>query len=187
MNDESNSSGRESKQVDAHAHALARLTELARDRLPPAVSPGASSAAYARFNRTASGARHGKLRLAGTVALPVGAIVVALVGLATWRRMDASRPLSVTVARGALDEGGFVRAAASATPSLHFSDGTEVDLGIASRARVAGTTRHGARVLLEDGGAAARVVPRHGSQWFFDAGPCRVLVTGTRFDMHWSA
>ncbi|MBC8133547.1 MAG: tetratricopeptide repeat protein, partial [Deltaproteobacteria bacterium] len=25
------------------------------------------------------------------------------------------------------------------------------------------------------------------SQWFFDAGPCRVEVTGTQFDMHWSA
>ncbi|MEP6652715.1 MAG: FecR domain-containing protein [Myxococcales bacterium] len=182
-----------------HAQALRRLAELARHELPPAAPEGAAAAAYARFRDAAAMRRAGELNahrpvrfggfgFRGFQMLAGGAAIVVLAaGLATTWHFTAGRPLSVVVAHGALDEGGFVRSASAQISNLRFSDGTEVDLGPSSRARVAETTRVGARVLLEDGRARARVVPRKGAQWWFDAGPCRIQVTGTRFDMHWSA
>jgi hypothetical protein len=182
-----------------HSQALRRLTDLARDELPPAAPPGAAVAAYARFRdaaamrRAGERATHRPARFARPMTMTItmmmagaAAMVTVAAGLATWH-FSAGQPLSVVVARGALDDGGFVRSASAETANLRFSDGTEVDLGPSSRARVAQTTKVGARVLLEDGRARARVVPRKGAEWWFDAGPCRIQVTGTRFDMHWSA
>ncbi|MEO5769268.1 MAG: FecR domain-containing protein, partial [Polyangia bacterium] len=180
-----------------HAQALRRLAELARHELPPAAPDGSAAAAYARFRDAAAMRRAGEVDAHRPVRfgsfrsfqmLAGGAAVVVLAAaLATTWHFTAGRPLSVVVARGALDEGGFVRSGSTQISNLRFSDGTEVDLGPSSRARVAETTHVGARVLLEDGRARARVVPRKGAQWWFDAGPCRIQVTGTRFDMHWSA
>jgi hypothetical protein len=43
----------------------------------------------------------------------------------------------------------------------------------------------GARVVLEQGQAEARVVHRRASRWLFDVGPFEVVVVGTRFDVSW--
>ena len=173
-----------------HAQALRGLTDLARQELPPQAFAHESAAAYQHFvqrnprRRERSGLT---LRWLGVRVTAGVALSVALgVALGTWRVMLPA-PLSVIVAGGAVEEGGFVRSGPSDEPSLRFSDGTEVKLGPRSRARVAQTTRRGARVLLEEGRAQARVVAHKGAQWVFDAGPCRIHVTGTRFDMHWSA
>ncbi len=188
MNDENNEQRQASNVHDhEHAHALAlrRLTDLARQELPPPLLAHESRAAYDRFTRSVPKVRDTPRRLVPWLGIPVAA-AVALAAVGAWR-FTVTSPLSVIVTGGAVDEGGFVRAGTSGEPSLRFSDGTEIKLGPSSRARVAETTRIGARVMLEDGRAQARVVPRKGAEWVFDAGPCRVHVTGTRFEMRWSA
>src|SRR4051812_48199169 len=172
------------------AQGLAGLTALARDRLPSAEGPHAVREAYARF-RVASGERtESRRRTRAIWAVSTGALALAAVGalLLPILRRPAPPALSLRVEGGAVAEGGYVRAVASdGEPRLRFSDGTEVTLERATRARVAETDEHGARVLLEEGRARAHVVSRPRSRWIFDAGPCRVWVTGTRFDLRWSA
>src|SRR5205823_2017113 len=124
--------------------------------------------------------------------LSTGALALAAAGalLLPILRRPATEPLGLRVEGGAVAEGGYVRAGArdgDGEPRLRFSDGTEVTLERAARARIADTDEHGARVLLEEGRARAQVVSRPRSRWIFDAGPCRVRVTGTRFDLRWSA
>jgi hypothetical protein len=70
--------------------------------------------------------------------------------------------------------------------SLRFSEGTEIDLGPASRGRVAEVSPNGARVVLADGVIHARVVHRARARWAVSAGPYVVEVTGTAFDVGWS-
>lgn len=69
---------------------------------------------------------------------------------------------------------------------VHFSDQTSVQVAAGARLRIEDTTAEGARVLLERGSAAVHVVHRPRAHWTFAAGPFEVLVTGTRFDLHWN-
>jgi TolA-binding protein len=143
--------------------------------------------AYDRFALSIRKTREtSRLLLSRRVGVPAAMVVVALMAVGAWR-LVVSPPLSVTVEGGAVDEGGFVRAGTTGEPSMRFSDGSEISLAPLSRARITETTRKGARVTLEEGSAQARVMPRKGAEWVFDAGPCRVQVTGTRFEMRWSA
>ena len=171
------------------AQGLAGLTALARDRLPSAEGPHAVREAYARF-RVAGERTESRRRARAIWAVSTGTVALAAAGalLLPILRRPAPSALSLRVEGGAVAEGGYVRAVASdGEPRLRFSDGTEVTLERATRARVAETDEHGARVLLEEGRARAHVVSRPRSRWIFDAGPCRVWVTGTRFDLRWSA
>ncbi|HVR20631.1 MAG TPA: tetratricopeptide repeat protein, partial [Polyangiaceae bacterium] len=68
---------------------------------------------------------------------------------------------------------------------LRFSDDSVVEVAKGSQVRIAETTRRGARVLLERGTASVHVAHRDQTDWTFVAGPCEVLVTGTRFDLKW--
>jgi len=80
-----------------------------------------------------------------------------------------------------------VQAPASASMNLQFSDGTALSLEAGSKLRVEEVEARGAGVVLVDGAFRARVVHRVRSRWLVYAGPYRVLVTGTRFDVRWDA
>jgi TolA-binding protein len=69
---------------------------------------------------------------------------------------------------------------------IRFSDGSEVSLDRGSEAKVAEVDAHGARVNLRHGEAHLEVVKQHDTQWYVDAGPYTVHVTGTAFDVSWS-
>src|SRR5436853_444840 len=69
----------------------------------------------------------------------------------------------------------------------HFTDGTEVRVEKSARARIVDVESHGARVALEQGRARLRVVHRADARWSVDAGPFSIAVTGTEFDVDWSA
>lgn len=70
---------------------------------------------------------------------------------------------------------------------LDFSDGTIVTVDSRSSARVAETTRRGARFLLESGRMDFNVVPHPDrGRWVVEAGPFQVHVTGTVFSVQWS-
>lgn len=69
---------------------------------------------------------------------------------------------------------------------IRFSDGSEVSLDRGAEAKVASVNAHGARVNLRRGEAHLEVVKQHDTQWYVDAGPYSVHVTGTAFDVSWS-
>src|SRR5882672_10847897 len=120
--------------------ALAGLAALARARLPPAADAGESADAYARLQRLMGrGESRARWRTRGLWVASAGALALAAwVWLipTLWRPAPAA--LGVRVEQGVLAEGGYVRAASADGESrLRFSDGTEVGLAPASRARVA--------------------------------------------------
>jgi hypothetical protein len=177
------------------AAALEGLLGLARAQLPgvggsgEAVQDPSYREVRRRLARDQRGRRGGRRRwpwlLVATTAVGVAALAVGL-----EHRAAQGPRLSYVVEGGVLTEGGYLRARPDAEAKLAFSDGSRVELDRASRGRVAAVGPRGARVLLDHGQARVRVVPRPrtqaGADWVFDAGPCRVQVTGTRFDMRWS-
>jgi hypothetical protein len=171
--------------------ALGRLLALARQDLPPPEADNAALKAYSRFRQAADHRATPVPVLSRPprrwwVRAPLFAAACTALAFGVYR-LAVPQPLAMVVEEGAIEEGGYVRADSDAEPRLRFSDGTLLRLGRSSRVRVAETRHEGARVLLEEGRAHAEVVPRRQSRWVFDAGPCRVQVTGTRFDMRWSA
>jgi hypothetical protein len=121
----------------------------------------------------------------GVIAL---AASVAL-GIFGWQRYRSSTP--ITFDTGSEHTAGRVGAVLSAVESeplpIHFSDGTIVSMAVSTQARITETSSHGATIVLEDGSISLAVVHRPASSWHVAAGPFTVLVTGTKFDVHWSA
>jgi hypothetical protein len=162
---------------DPSEDALAPLVDLAR-AAPPPRSPGAGGdPSYHRVRRALRGRPR---RWLLPLVLAGGLVAAVAVYLLHTPALD------FTVEGGAAPEDGYLQTPAGAETAVRFSDGTEVRLEPSSRGRVAWTGPRGARVMLERGRARVKVVPRKGSQWQFDAGPCRVQVTGTKFDLGWS-
>jgi hypothetical protein len=118
------------------------------------------------------------LLLAATLAL------AAVVGVVLERR---PAQLEYRVAGPVVADGPWLGVAPSGgAVGMHFSDGTEVDLGPGSKGRVAEVTGDGARVVLGAGVLQARVVHRPHARWTVAAGPYTIEVTGTAFDVGWS-
>lgn len=69
---------------------------------------------------------------------------------------------------------------------LDFTDGSEVRVREDSRMRVLGVTPNGAQVALERGSAHVSVVHKQKTKWVFSAGPYRVHVIGTQFELKWN-
>jgi transmembrane sensor len=117
--------------------------------------------------------------LAASVALAVGG----------WLRYRQAGPISFDT--GTQHASGQVGALLSASGPeslpVRFSDGTFLSMASATVARVTETTSRGATVLLEDGSLSVAVVHRDASIWHVTAGPFTVVVTGTKFDVRWSA
>lgn len=100
----------------------------------------------------------------------------------------ATRPISFTVQSGSEARVGDLVEAAGTPVPLSFSEGSSVVLKEGGRARVLAADANGARVLLEAGEADISIQHRVGrkARWNVEAGPYRVLVTGTRFRVGWS-
>jgi ferric-dicitrate binding protein FerR (iron transport regulator) len=112
-------------------------------------------------------------------------VVTAAVGLA-WKRQGARR-IAYEVSGGLVSDSGYVRSTGSSGARLTFTDGTRIDLQDGARARIASADAHGARVAIENGHAALNVARAPSGQWFVDAGPFVIQVTGTQFDVDWSS
>jgi hypothetical protein len=177
--------------------ALGRLTEIARKRLPaPRPSPDprqqeSFEAVRAKLGLGGGLARHEGARRVARLPLALAGAGIAAAAAAAIVLAPRAAPLAVAIEspgapRAALAVDEVVAAPAAAEAALVFSDGTAVTLEKAARGRVARLTNRGARVRLESGRARVKVVPRRGGEWLFDAGPCEVRVTGTRFDLSWS-
>jgi ferric-dicitrate binding protein FerR (iron transport regulator) len=143
--------------------------------------------ARARFLLTAKG----RPQLRKSLRWPLYAAIAAAacVALGIGLQFREQGPLRFdTGAQHASGELGVLLSATTADPMpIHFSDGTILSMASASRARVTETSSHGATVVLEEGSISASVVHRKASSWHVTAGPFTVLVTGTKFDVHWNA
>jgi transmembrane sensor len=128
--------------------------------------------------RPVSVAGYGVMGLAGMLA-----VAAAVAVFATGPRRN-----TLTVIAGALPVAERATlAAAEIDVPLHFSDGSVATLLPGGTARVLKLERHGAEVELIDGQLTAHIVHAERTRWVFRAGPFSVLVTGTRFDVAWSA
>ena len=132
----------------------------------------------AAFARTARRRRRGLAAAALVLALGLG-------GGALWRARGDR--LSYVVDGAVSDADGYIPRVQTAGADVRFSDGTVVTLGAGSRARVVATGTDGAQLRLEDGHAHLSVVHRRHTRWAVEAGPFVVQVTGTTFDVRWSA
>ncbi len=163
------------------AMALGRLARLPDERIDEqrdAAGRERLLAALAPRSRTAGAARR---LLLVAAALTLAAVVGALLA----RRPT---PLEYRVAGPVMVDGPWLAVAPSGGAlSISFSDGTEVDLGPGSKGRVTEVTSDGARVVLGGGVLQARVMHRPRTHWTVAAGPYTIEVTGTAFDVAWSA
>lgn len=118
------------------------------------------------------------------IVVPSFGLLAAAAVLAFFVWPDA--PLGVSL-RGqpelAVD---FVQAAAAQEEVVDFSDGSEVRVRGGSQLRILGVTPEGAQVSLERGAAHVAVVHRQATRWVFSAGPYRVHVVGTQFELKWN-
>jgi ferric-dicitrate binding protein FerR (iron transport regulator) len=83
--------------------------------------------------------------------------------------------------------GGRVETAAGQRATFRFSDGTSIGLAGGSAGRVTARARDGANFAVERGRVSFDVAHRHRARWVVSAGPFEILVTGTRFEVDWSA
>jgi FecR-like protein len=125
--------------------------------------------------------RRRRKRLAAGMLLALALIVG---GRRVW--VGGRSPLGYAI-DGAVAADGYIPRVQSQTATLRFTDGTQVDLEKGSRARVVSTSADGAALRLEDGRARFAVVHRRHARWSVEAGPFVVQVTGTTFDVVWSA
>jgi hypothetical protein len=114
--------------------------------------------------------------------LLLAASAAAAVAVLAW----PEPPLSMVV-RGKGEPSADVVETSAQSETLDFSDGSEVVVGPASQLRVEQMTAQGATMSLEHGSARVSVVHRTAkTRWTFMAGPYRVTVVGTRFELTWN-
>jgi ferric-dicitrate binding protein FerR (iron transport regulator) len=143
----------------------------------------AAALPLASASETRAGAG-GRRKVALFAGLAAAAGLIPLLYLAR-----PGKPLTFTVGECSAEAcaGGTVSAVGGQSLPLQFSDGTRFDLEPAASARVLETNAHGARVAVDRGRARIAVPPGRGGRWSVEAGPYRVLITGTRLDVAWRA
>lgn len=118
------------------------------------------------------------------LVVPMFGLIAAAAVVAFF--MWPEEPLGVQL-RGQPDQAvDFVAANASEEKVVDFSDGSEVRVRGSSQLRVLGVGPEGAQVSLERGSAHVAVVHRQKTKWTFSAGPYRVHVLGTQFELKWN-
>ena len=161
------------------AMGLARVARLLDER----IDEPRRAAARERLVLAVTKRRRTPIRvwLAAALVLPLAVAVVVLLARKPAR-------LEYRVAGPVVADGPWLGVPPSgAALSMRFSDGTELDLGPGSKGRVAEVTGDGARIVLGAGLLQARVVHRPRAHWTVAAGPYTIEVTGTAFDIGWSA
>lgn len=164
------------------ASSLARLTELARRAGTGAVSDAEDRAgkermllALARRRALPPARRSWLLAAAALVALAIGLVVIR------------PRPALSYAVLGSRADGGYVQAAEQGPGAkVRFSEGSELVFEAGARGRIAEVSPRGASVVLESGGVRVEVNHLPSAEWSVQAGPFRIAVLGTVFDVRWS-
>lgn len=166
---------------------VARLSEAARQAAADDAGAGPPPEVWHRLRQTRGGRRERALIDRRSRRWAVPAVVAASLALALggWL-VRRPRPLTYVVSGGEVEANGYIVRAALATTELRFSDGTRVSLERGARMSIGAPGPRGARLRVEDGQAHFEVTHRPGADWSVEAGPYRVQVTGTVFDVRWS-
>lgn len=112
-------------------------------------------------------------------------LAACLAALALWLVPRASAPLSFVIEGASAAPDGEAVDARSEKAALRFSDGSRVVFARGSEGRVGELDARGARVQLAQGSVDLDIVHRDRTSWTVEAGPYRVNVTGTAFDVGW--
>jgi TolA-binding protein len=170
----------EREQDDANAVRLGGVARVLDGRIDgPHHAAGRKRLVMAVVKRERRLAARGVLLLAAALAVAAGVAIV-------FARAPAR--LEYRVAGPVVADGTWLGVAPSGgSLSMRFSDGTEMDLAPGSKGRVAEVTGDGARIVLATGVLEARVVHGPRARWAVAAGPYTIEVTGTVFDVGWSA
>ena len=125
-------------------------------------------------------------RLARGLCAGLVAACVAAYGLTLGVHYAGESPSRVQVAldQSALYEGGWVESEAHER-TLEFSEGSQVGVAPHSKARIGRLGPKQVDMSLESGALHARITKGTGLRWSIAAGPYRVSVVGTRFEVHW--
>lgn len=124
----------------------------------------------------------------GAVGAAGAAIAVAAAALFFWLNVaeSSSSALTFSVRDVPREAGEFFSVPTGEPLELSFSDGSTVELGERSAARVYGLSETGAELQLEHGVADVRVVHRNETtRWVVQSGPYTVQVVGTEFRVAW--
>ncbi len=144
------------------------------------VSTQAQADAFARFQGALK--RDAKKQQQRRYAIGAAAVLglFTVVGYSVWPDP------ALTFKASAEASSGYIRVGANdPAATVDFSDGTQILLHPESQARIAEVTAHGARLALEGGSVHLKVKPLEGAKWAVEAGPYRIRVTGTEFDVKW--
>jgi hypothetical protein len=166
-------------------------SQVAADDVGPGPTPAVWHRLQARRATLAAPAEAAPARRFGRRTIWAGAALAAALGgvivFAGVRRVGNGRPLTYTVGGTAAQQEGYIRGVGVAGAEVRFSDGTRVGLGPGARMSVLSRAANGASLRVEEGAAHFEVVHRARSAWQVEAGPFTVHVTGTVFDVRWSA
>ncbi|MEA2701059.1 MAG: hypothetical protein QOI66_5330, partial [Myxococcales bacterium] len=131
------------------------------------------------------------------VATLAGAMGLVIFAVTPHRRIEMGQagpsvgtkeaPLTYLVQGQAGTNVNFVHGERGIGTSLVFSDGSRIHFKPESVGRVLSSTPDGAGVLVENGQAQFQIKHRINTAWAIYAGPFTVRVTGTKFDLAWSA
>ena len=147
-------------------------------------APGPAPEAWHRLRQARDRAPRSS-RAALRWALPTVAVAAFALAAGGWLARR-HHPLTFVVSGGVVEANGYVVRAGLEPTELRFSDGTRVSLARGARMSVGAPGPRGARLRVEDGQAHFEVTHRPGADWSVEAGPYRVQVTGTVFDVRWS-
>ncbi|HEY2902635.1 MAG TPA: FecR domain-containing protein [Polyangia bacterium] len=176
--------------------ALARLVDgVLGERDPRAAEPAEWQRVHAALvtsSRSSRSSGRGRFWLRAAIASAFAVSLALASGVLTSRRhsepgQPAPQPMTYVVQGQGKTGTGFVQGEPSAGTAVRFSDGSRVRFHPHSVGRVLSSTPVGASVLVESGGAQFEIKHRFATDWAVYAGPFTVHVTGTQFDLLWSA
>jgi len=146
------------------------------------------AAAIAQARRRFLGGTSAPRRVVTFPRVALAAAAAALIALGGWWWLDGATPTAPTpgyaVEGGGAGPEGWL-SSGEAPVRVRFEDGSRVVMAPSARARVAEVRADGATVQLEGGTLDVAVVHRDDTRWAVRAGPYRIDVTGTRFEVQW--
>jgi hypothetical protein len=150
-----------------------------KDRFDGHIDAATGMASRSRFIERA-GQRKG---FGATRAVMIG---LSLAAFAIVVGVGWPRSIKVTASQMSLQKNGEFTAGLVAG-NLAFSDGSQLDLTPGSAGQLGRLDDHGADVRVLRGHVELSVAKRKGARWSVLAGPYKVRVTGTQFNVDWDA
>lgn len=117
---------------------------------------------------------------AGVAALAVASAAIVLVAVMAWRQTDAPQ-LVAHAPQASLSES----LAAGPPQVIDLTDGSRLTVARGAEVRI--VEQSTVKVVLVSGRVSVKVAKQHGSDWELFAGPYRIAVVGTQFDVAFDA